>query len=146
MSFLSLEPALVERLKARLPDGVHVLTRADLAGVTEGSQPTPAVHVIYGGYRVAENGPMTLIEESWMTVVAVRNVRNVASGAGARDEVSTLLNDILDALDGQRLANGFRALRLASPSARPGYTGGYAYFPLFWTTSFTHQRSAESCA
>ena len=56
-NFLAPEPFIVDRLKDALADlrpQVHVLTASDLALVKEESQPTPAVHVIWNGFRVAD--------------------------------------------------------------------------------------------
>ena len=52
--FTDIEQALVERLKAEMPN-VHVLTATELSEVDEARQPTPAVHVIYNGYRTLPN-------------------------------------------------------------------------------------------
>ncbi len=136
MSLLALETPLVERLKATLPAAVQVLTAADLANVAEGSQPTPAVHVVYDGYRVRDDGALLVIEETWATVIAVRNARAGREGRGARQDAAGLVAQVLPALHRFQVA-GYRPLRLVNPQARPGYSAGYAYVPLYWGTTFT---------
>jgi len=136
VSFLSLETALVERLKATLPSGVQVLNAADLAGVAEGSQPTPAVHVVYGGYRVVEtNSGFSTIEQTWYAVVTVRNVRDVKSGAGARDEAAGLLDAVYAALAAYKPPNA-RPLALTN-APKPQTTAGFMYFPLAFNSTIT---------
>lgn len=130
MSFLALESALVERLKARLPAGVHVLTAADLEGVTAGVQPTPAVHVVYRGYRVkqgADDGTYARIEQTWFAVVAVRNVQDVRSGLGARDVAGPLMSAVCQALMGW--CPDQEPMRLTT-APLPGFNGGHLYAPL----------------
>lgn len=139
MSFLALESALIERLKARLPAGTHVLTGADLAGVAEGSQPTPAVHVIYQGYRVAEarpDGRAARIEQTWLAVVAVRNVRDARSGEAARNDASLLADGVIDALMGWQPPGTSSPLKITQ-APRAGYFAGHLYLPLAFTTENT---------
>lgn len=132
MSFLAIESALVERLKARLPTGVHVLTRADLASVAEGSQPTPAVHVVYQGYRVQENRPdgrAARVQQTWLVVIVVRNVRDAASGQAARGDAGDLAESVMSALMGWRPEIVNKAIKLANAPAS-GYRAGLLYLPL----------------
>lgn len=140
MSFLALEPALVARLRERLPESVHVLTGADLADVAEGSQPTPAVHVVYQGYS-ADPGPMLTITQTWLTVIAVRQVASVRSGSGARADAGVIADSVLAALHRYR-APGYRPLQLTT-APRPGYRGGHLYLPLAWTTAYTETLPCE---
>ncbi len=141
MSFLSLESALVDRLKATLPSDVHVLTAADLAGVAEGSQPTPAVHVVYGGYRVVEaNSGFSTIEQTWYAVVTVRNVRGVKSGAGARNEADALLDAVYAALAAYKPPNA-RPLAITN-APKPQTTAGFMYFPLAFNSTITMRTAA----
>lgn len=134
--FLALEQILVERLRAALPPHVYVLSAADLAAVSEATQSTPAVHVLYRGYRRGEPKPAMRVEvvQDWLTVVAVRNVRNVASGTQVRDAAGPLLTQVVDALDRYQPGAGFGSLTLADAPAA-GYSAGHGYFPLGWRVS-----------
>ena len=71
-NFLGAEPLIIERLKAMLPVHVHVLSTPELADVAADQQPTPAVHVVYGGYRAEA-------QESFKHVVSVFRVVNYHS-------------------------------------------------------------------
>jgi len=134
--FLALEPLLVARLRAALPASVAVLTAADLGAVAEGTQPTPAVHVLYRGYAPARAGETAAMWEAldqyWLTVVAVRNASSVVTGDAARADAGPLMAAVIAALGGYVPdLYGFKSLRLAeAPEA--GYRAGFGYFPLGW--------------
>jgi hypothetical protein len=131
-NFLAPEPHIVARLKELLP-GVHVLTAADLAATKEESQPVPAVHVVWNGFRVLGSrvdGKVSNLAHEWLIVSAVRNVRGLKSGADARQEAGELAARAGAALMGYRLPNTSSFMSL-SPSPRAGYsTAGYLYLPL----------------
>lgn len=134
MSFLATEAALVARLTERLPATVRVLTAADLASVAEGSQPTPAVHVVYQGHRVAErraDGRALRLTQTWLTVVAVRNVRDARSGAAAREDASALVDAVFAALMGWQ-PDGLARPLAAADAAQAAYVAGFMYLPIGW--------------
>ncbi|MCK9988677.1 MAG: hypothetical protein AzoDbin1_05149 [Azoarcus sp.] len=136
VDFLALEPLLVARLRAALPPEVSVLTATDLATVAEGTQPVPAVHVLYRGYVPARPGEAAATWESldqyWLTVVAVSNASNVIAGDAARAAAGPLMGAVIAALGGYVPdLPGFKSLRLTdAPEA--GYRSGFGYFPLGW--------------
>lgn len=134
--FLLLQSTLVARLQERLAaqvPAVHVLTSPDLDGVLEEQQLTPAVHLIYQGYQVLEQRPNgVLLEQTWLAVVACRNVRQLSSGQAARQQAGRLAFAVLKALLGYKPPECSAPLRLASaPPA--GYSGGHQYLPLAFT-------------
>lgn len=137
--FLALENLILTRLSSTEAGiSASILTSADLAGVAEGAQPTPAVHVLYDGYTPqfeAGSGALQQIEQRWLTVVAVRNVRRIRTGASAREAAGPLIMAVLLALTGWRASDDFTALRLAA-APDPVISQGYGYFPLAWTTQF----------
>ena len=131
---LALEPLLIARLKAEVADFRAVLGMADLASMQEAGQTTPAAHVIYqgdtlpGGDSRAGQGAVQMVVQTWLVVVAVRNVRDTVGGGAAREEAGLLITLTLKALSGWA-APGYRPLvRVNAP--RPGFNAGYAYFPL----------------
>jgi phage gp37-like protein len=134
-NFLALEPELVARLKERLVGQiapVHVLTSSELTDVIEEKQLTPAVHVMYQGYRPTEkrsDGTVTRVQQVWLVVVATRNTRNLTSGGDARQEAGALAALVSSALMGFQPASASKPLMLAAaPSA--AYSGGHQYLPL----------------
>lgn len=134
-NFLALEPLLIARLEAQLADlapKVHVLAATDLAGVTEATQVTPAVHVLYQGYRVTESrsdGSAVRIEQTWLTVVSVRNMKNLRTGTEARADAGLIARRTTQALMGYQPEPGSKPLRLAEgPGA--GFNAGFQYLPL----------------
>jgi hypothetical protein len=136
---LSAEPLIVARLEAKLAalnlPALRVLTAPDLAEVAEEQQTVPAVHVVYGGHAISQDqgeGAVVELQQTWHTVVVVRNVRGIRSGEAAREEAGQILDAVFRALTGWRPGAEFRRLRPAN-APRAGYSKGYGYYPLSWT-------------
>lgn len=134
-NFLALEPLLVARLVEQLADlspKVHVLTAVDLAAVTEATQLTPAVHVIYNGHSITErdsSGRKVRVEQTWLAVVATRNARKLATGEAARVDAGHIAARVCQALMGYKPAPLSKPLALVNgPSS--GFSAGYQYLPL----------------
>lgn len=139
MNWLALEPLLVARIRESM-DGLvparHVQTASELAGVTERAQVSPAVHVLYRGSTIVQetgNGLIAEILQSWITVVAVRNVAGILDGEAARADAGALLTVLFEALAGWKPGTGFRTL-IPVDAPASGYTKGFGYHPLQWTT------------
>ncbi|MBX9935024.1 MAG: hypothetical protein K2Y10_00330 [Burkholderiaceae bacterium] len=130
--FMALEPHLVELVRAAVAGmnpAVHVLTAADLADVLESQQQTPAIHVIYGGYQIAEDlGTSLMFHHTWYVVAAVRNVAAVRTGQVARRDAGALAARVMGALTGASVQGAVRPLNLISPPAAH-YQGGFQYLP-----------------
>lgn len=134
---LGLEPEIKERLAGALPQGVRVTSAADLAGARELSQFAPAVHVMYEGYKVAEthaNGMVTILRQSWLTVLLVRNARNQRDGAAARTDAGPLALAVYQALAGWVPAGGCGPMTLANGPAA-GFENGVFFMPLAWSAA-----------
>ena len=133
--FLAVEPNIVARLQqalAGMSPAVQVLTGAELAGIKEAAQRTPAVHVIWGGFRLLEtrtDGRQARLEHTWYVVAAVRNVANTKAGAAARAEAGALAARAGAALMGFRPPGVAGPLRMG-PSQSAGYSAGFMYLPL----------------
>lgn len=134
-NFLALEALLIARLNEQLADltpKVKVHSAVDLAGVAEEQQITPAVHVIYRGYRVVETRPdgrAVRMEQTWLAVVATTNKRNLRTGEAARNEAGLIARRVCSALMGFRATPASRPLRLTDgPEA--GFSNGFQYLPL----------------
>ena len=99
--WMQLEPHLVALVRAAVQDlrpAVHVLTAAELADVKEQAQLTPAVHVIYGGFRITDSQRTAWqLTHTWYAVAAVRNVATVRSGQAARAQAGSLAARVLAA-------------------------------------------------
>lgn len=132
--FTDMEAAIAERLIAALPD-VHVMTAADLASVTEDRQPTPAVHVVYQNYRVAEtrpDGKAAVIEQSWLVVAVAKDVSSMRSGKASRLAAGELAEQVLPQLMGWKAPEAAGPLILSTPP-NPAYSNGITYLPLAFT-------------
>lgn len=136
--FLAAEGLIIERLKQKLGDQVRKVAGApDLDGVRSASQVTPAVYVIYGGYRPdRNNGPdMVELTQRWLVVVTVRNVRDSVSGEGVREDAGGLAYAAMTALMGWRPTDHTPLILEAAPP--PGIDKGYGYFPFVFSTRRT---------
>lgn len=138
--YLAAEGRIRDHLETELADlaGLKVLSAADLAGVTEGAQHTPALHVIYMGDAVpqadAVDQPYQVLRQRWMVVVAVRNARTQRSGQAVREDAGPILSRVIRALSGWRPGQGLGALARTTAPA-PAFTpGGFGYFPLQFET------------
>lgn len=131
-AFMALEPRLVTLLKqalAGVSPAVHVLTAAELADVQESKQLTPAVHVVYGGYRIAEDiGTAWRLEHTWYAVTAVRNVAQVKSGAAGRQDAGVIATAVALALADAKVAGAAEPLTLITPPG-PSHSAPYTYLP-----------------
>lgn len=135
---LAAEALIIARLKDRV-SVPHVLSVAELAGVLEEKQLTPAVQVIYAGTTPQggdPDGAHRIAAQSWLTVVAVRNARQTGrSGTAIREQAGPIITQVLEALSGYRLGAGLRELRWM-PGPAPAYSGVFGYFPLRFECEF----------
>lgn len=130
---IALESTLVQTLRAALPETVRLTTAAELADIADGHQPTPAVAVIYDGYRVAHQDPAhTLLTTGWLIVAMVRHLGDVRGGSSARAEADGILTACIDAV----LTLTEHNVRIATAPG-PGYRKGYGYYPLAITADHT---------
>ncbi|OBS10788.1 phage tail terminator protein [Acidihalobacter prosperus] len=140
-TYLDAETQIVALLQAAKIANVRtILTAGDLATVQENQQITPALHVIYNGESVPSASDMRgtygspqVVYQQWLVVIAVRNVKKIREGEGAREDAGPIMNAVIKALQGVQLSADFpRHLRRATPP-KPKYTTGFAYFPLAFT-------------
>lgn len=131
-NFLALEPRLVALLRqavAGLSPAVRVLTAAEIEDAKELGQRTPAVLLVYGGYRVAEDlRTAWRLAHTWHAVVTVRNVATARSGQAARQDAGPLLARVMSALAGANVAGAAGPLVPVTPLAA-AYDAGYQSVP-----------------
>ena len=131
-AFMALEPRLVALLKTALEGrspAVHVLTAAELADVQEAKQHTPAVHLVYGGYRIDQDiGSAWRLEHTWYAVTIVRNVAQVKSGAAGRQDAGAIATAVALALADARVEGTAEPLTLITPPA-PSHSAPFTYLP-----------------
>ncbi|MCL2346458.1 MAG: hypothetical protein FWC58_11485 [Desulfobulbus sp.] len=141
-NFLFLGPAIEDRLRAALPAEVRVTQAYDLAHMNV--QFVPAVFVIYSRFRVTEASvpAFASVEQTWLTVIAVRNAANHAVGNAAREEAGRLAIPVIDALQQTRFTPA-RGLKLAEALPAGSDGAGFYYLPLAWTAGITLAR--EQC-
>lgn len=131
-NWMALEPHIVNLVKSAvqgMQPAVHVVTSADLSDVKERAQIAPAVHVVYGGFRITDGqGIAWELTHTWLIVAAVRNVADIRSGQAARTQAGSLAAMVLGGLVGAQIPGSIRALEpITPPPAR--YAGGFQYVP-----------------
>jgi PAS domain-containing protein len=66
-----------------------------------------------------------------------------ASGTGIAEDAGPLIDQVIDALLGWRPAVGMRRLTL-EPMPEAGYSGGFAYYPLVWSSVLQRAGAAHA--
>lgn len=141
-NYLSAEQPIIDRVAAMVTGLKGVYSAADLDGVVEKEQFTPAVHVLFKGDRIVDgqgrssNGEKQLVDQLWYAVVAVRNVRANDIGKDARADAGAIVIQVLHALQ------GFKPTVEHDPMKRiqgvdPGYSKGFLYIPILFSTRVT---------
>lgn len=146
MALLDAGPLLEARLKAKCTaPGDNIFTTADLAGVKEKSQVTPALHLVLHSYRpiADDSGSDSLWREIWLVVVVVKNARQNVGTAALREAASPLLKEVVAALDGWRCPGTTGLVRAIDPP-NPLFTDSFGYLPLAFAVT-TVTTGAEDC-
>lgn len=127
-------PLIVSRLKAACalsPD--NTFSTADLAGVKESSQVTPARHVVLHSYAPIDGvGSDRTWSEIWLVVHVVKNVRQGAGAQVVSESAAAMIAETLAVLDGWRPPGAVRPLSSIEPP-RPLISAGFGYFALAFT-------------
>jgi hypothetical protein len=137
--FLSLEDLIKAQIEAKLP-GIFrlVASAADLKGVKDSLQVTPACHVILAGLRPGVSLPRASAvawDQTWLTVVVTRSAKDPKGGTGARETAGPLLSQLLSpgVLANWQPDPGVQPLEPIAPPAPPLVTdAGTVYVPLAW--------------
>lgn len=134
-NYLEAEQLIKAKLETELASNspkVHVKTAADIAGIEEDSQRTPAVYIVYDGDTVGEDagyGQSNIVKQRYMAVITVRNKSTIRSGEKTREDAGELLSQVISILSGWKPGNGYSELKRVD-SIPPGYSAGFGYFPV----------------
>lgn len=114
--FHEIEAALVERVKALVPEvGTRVVSLGDLMEAKE-KPATPALAVAYDGYRVVDGaGADGLLESRWLIAVAVSTARQRDAAGTVRKSALVIAAALLEGLVGWRPAAGCTPFKAADP-------------------------------
>lgn len=132
VDFLAVEQAIVERLKARLPELRAVQTAEELAGVQQAAQHAPAAHVLFTGYnpRNTTREDVIQVDQSWTVVLVTRTVRQHTD-----ENRGQMVARIVAALHGWKPDQARTAMTLIAAPIPPSYGPGVAYLPVAFETS-----------
>lgn len=116
-------------------------TMAEMQSVEERSQRTPALYVVFDGFRptrATAGGRVQELTLRWLVVIAVRNVTSTR-GTHAQEDAGALLARILPALQAFRPDAEHTPLVMSADTPAPVYREGFAYVPTAWeTTTHSH--------
>ncbi len=135
--FLSAGPAIEQRIRDQVPGLRMVLSAADLEGVQESKQTTPAAHVLFADYTVAEEqaaGERARIRQTWIAVVVERNVRQSNQAAAQRATIGPRVLEVMRALMGWPPTAEHSALVPTDSPFQTAYSNGFIYVPVAFTT------------
>lgn len=142
-NYLMAESLIISRLTNEVPElKGNVFSAADLAGVSEATQKTPAAHVLYFGDRIVDGtgrsttGEVQCVDQGWYVVLVVRNVRSQLTGEDARSDAGPLAKKILKALQGWQPSPEHGHMKRVN-GANPGFKAGYLYLPFFFQSRIT---------
>lgn len=135
-NYFEAEASIVARLQQEVPGLKSVLTPFSIGDMVESSQPSPSVHVIYGGDAVSGNeagsGTRRTIDQRWLIVLAVRTPKaQLQNTTEIRTLAGELIPQVLRSLQGWAPVTWMRPLgRVSGPAA--GYSSSFAYFPFMF--------------
>lgn len=135
-NYFEAESAIVKKLSDDVKEVKDILTPFGIDDMVESSQPSPALHVIYGGDVVTGgtvgNGERRTIDQRWLIVLAVRSPKaQLQRTAGIRDLSGKIIPKVLASLQGWAPVKWMRPLvRVSGPAA--GYSSSFAYFPFMF--------------
>jgi len=135
-NYFDAEAAIMQRISAQMPELKSVLSPFSIGDMVEASQPSPAVHVIYGGDNVTGNeagqGARRIVEQRWLIVLAIRTPKaQLQNTTEIRSLAGELIPKIINALQGWAPTEWMRPLvRVNGPAA--GYSSSFAYFPFMF--------------
>lgn len=111
------EEAILNRLRDQVTQMRTVAGARELKAIPTHARTTPALYLIADGYQPWQHaGAEQAIEQLWLVVVAIRNLRLAEGGAGERREAGPVLWQSCQALIGWQPDPTMGAMRLvASP-------------------------------
>ncbi|MBF0186014.1 MAG: hypothetical protein HQM06_16715 [Magnetococcales bacterium] len=139
--FLQLEAKIVARLNEQLPD-LQVYNTAGAMAAEESSMPYTALYVWFVDAVPGEAMPQhqqQKVKQNWTVELAVKNLFQVQSGEGARQEAGPLISKVLQAMigwnpDPKRYIKPFQWVGSAH---KIGYSPeGFIYFPMQFSIEF----------
>jgi hypothetical protein len=132
-NYFEAELAIVQRLRQEVLSVTSILTPFSIGDMVESSQPSPSIHIIYGGDSVtgelAGQGSSKFIEQKWLVVLAVRTATaQLQNTSDIRVKAGEIIPLMLNSLQGWKPVKWMRPLvRISGPPA--GYSSSFAYFP-----------------
>jgi hypothetical protein len=135
-NYFEAEASIIARVSEFAPELAAIYTPFVIGDITEASQKSPSVHVIFAGEDVisddAGRGSRKPVDQKWLIVLALRNAKaQLAHTESIRNDAGVIIPKLLNALSGWKPTENMRELvRKQAPT--PGYSSSFAYFPLMF--------------
>jgi hypothetical protein len=144
--YLWLEEAIIQRVRALMPELKLVAGAGSLAQIKDSAQIAPAVHVLYAGDVIGSsdkprpgNGRVGLVTQSWAVVLVTGFGDRKGTGTGAREKAGPLIGKLLGALSGFMPEGAHVPFVRQAGRVQPSYEQNFFYMPLVFETSFFFQ-------
>lgn len=137
MNYLATEHTIVEALE-QLSQLRKVYITSNMEDLIERTQTSPCAHVLFGGDSIpegAQGGKVTKVKQTWLVVLCMRLGKDSS-------QTGELLDAILKKLMGKK-ADGCSPLLRINPPLRPSYSKSFGYYPVAFTTTFTHKGDTQ---
>lgn len=126
----AIQSLLIARLQEQIPELRLVRGARDLVSVQEQPGTAPSAYVIYDGQEAGIGaGQEQMVEQKWLVVTVVRNVRGALFGGEERQEAGPLLLHTCQTLLGWQPGSEFGALSLIHAPG-PTFKQGFGFYPL----------------
>lgn len=133
-NYFSAQTLIINRLMEEVPGLRAVRGARDMAEVAAHRGNAPAAYVLYDGqepYLAA--GLEAVVNQRWLVVAAVHNLRDNGNGEGERNEAGALMIYFSRALIGWSPDAEHGPMTLAK-AAGPQFSGGFGFYPLAFTS------------
>ncbi len=140
-NMLALEELIKAKLIADVADFEVVASWLDIQAETI-TQFAPAAYVLYGGYKIASDGPRgrvgsaVLIDQKWIVAIVARNAEGVLEGDKVKVDAGDLIYKAYKALNGVKLGTDYGDMKLVNAGQPPKYYPGVGVFPIGFECRF----------
>jgi len=130
MNYLAAGDAIKTQLET-LPMLRKVYVTENMDKLSDRQQVSPSAHVLLADDNPtnAQAGAFSKIKQTWLVVLCVRLGQDCTS-------TGELINTVLSSLMGHK-ANGLSPFNRERTNAKPSVSGGFAYYPFAFSTTFT---------
>lgn len=135
--FKQIENLIAERLEQKLADmspKPKICKGQDILQIRDRSQGELSIFVSYTGLASVneeQNAPhIAALTREYVVWVVARSAKGHANAEGTKDIAESVIERVMEALMGLRLAKGLMPLRLVNNGLGPAYSDAFGYYPV----------------